>query len=123
MEANGCKYVTTNEYDETVRGVSELVNPMRLEQATHHVGLSGEIVHVDTSKARHANYGHWFFGNQIGNKIINIFYIKILYGDLEEYYPCADQMNRNFIKHCLLSTLRLSNKLMQSSLATYLNRS
>jgi hypothetical protein len=81
INAEGHKYVTTNEYDETLRYVSNFVNPERLGQVTHHVGLAGEIVHVDFTKARHINNEHWFFGNKIDNTIINSFCTKVLRGE------------------------------------------
>jgi esterase/lipase superfamily enzyme len=90
LAAKECLYVTTNEFDFVLGKISDLVNPMRLGQATHHVADGEKILHVDFSKARNVNNEHWFFGNDVDNKIINMFCTRVLQGERAEYSLFAD---------------------------------
>ncbi|MEB3334356.1 MAG: alpha/beta hydrolase [Cyanobacteriota bacterium] len=90
IRAEGHRYVTTNEFDGVLRIISDLVNPLRLGQATHHVGLGEEIIHVDFTNARNVNDQHWFFGSTIDNHIIQTFCTRVLRGELGEFALYAD---------------------------------
>jgi hypothetical protein len=90
IPAAGHRYVTTNEFDAVLRIISDLVNPMRLGQATHHVGYGEEIIHVDFTKSRNVNEQHWFFGPAIDNNIIRLFCTRVLRGELGEFCLYAD---------------------------------
>lgn len=90
LPAEGSRYVTTNEYDGVLRMISDLVNPVRLGQITHHVTDGQAIIHVDFSKARHVDSQHWFFGDEIDNKIIQTFCTRALHGDPGEVCLFAD---------------------------------
>lgn len=90
LQVEGSRYVTTNQYDDVLRLTSDLVNPVRLGQITHHVAAGEDILHVDFTGARHVESQHWFFGNTIENQIIQMFCTRALHGDPAEVGLFAD---------------------------------